>query len=123
MVEMPGEMHSISIWSLICSGFIHLNQERGEKMVTKDELCKKIEAIHPHMGVCGIDFNVDYDDKAEAWAVDYHQGKRHLRTFVDFDEADSCLEKEKCLPLGLQIGQLRNNFEKYIHEHALEKDN
>ncbi len=103
--------------------FLYISTKEEVKNDYQDELCKKIEAIHPNMGVCGIDFNVDYDDKAEAWAVDYHQGRRHLRTFVDFNEADSCLEKEKCLPLALQIGQLRNNFEKYIHEHALEKNN
>jgi hypothetical protein len=91
-------------------------------MVTKEELCKRIESIHPDIGVCGLDFEVDYDDKVRAWSVDFHQGKKHLRTFVDFDEADLCLEKEQCIPLALQIGQLRTNFEKYIHEHALEKD-
>lgn len=89
-------------------------------MVSKRELCKRIETLHPKMGVCGIDFDVEYDKKAKAWAVDFHQGKQHLRTFVEDVDADSCLEKEKCLPLGLQMGQLRVNFEKYIHEHALE---
>lgn len=90
-------------------------------MVNKEQLCKKIEAMHPDMGACGIDFEVEYDTHAEAWFVDLHHGKQHLRTFIETDEADSCLEKGKCMPLSLQIGQLKSNFEKYLHEHALEK--
>jgi hypothetical protein len=92
-------------------------------MVSKEQLCQKIEEMHPDMGACGIDFNVEYDEEAKAWFVDLRQGKQHLRTFIETNEADSCLEKDKCLPLSLQIGQLKSNFEKYIHEHALERDN
>lgn len=92
-------------------------------MVTKQELCRKIQELRPDMGVCGRDFDVEFDKKAKAWAVDFHQGRQHLRTFVEFDEADSCLGEDRCLPLALQIAQLKSNFEKYIHEHALEKDN
>ncbi len=92
-------------------------------MVTQKELCERIQSIHPDIGVCGVDFDVEYDDKAKAWVVDFHQGKQHLRTFIEDNEADSCLEKDQCMSLAMQIGQLRYNFEKYIHEHALEKDN
>ncbi len=90
-------------------------------MVTQQELCKRIESIHPDIGACGVDFDVKYDKKARAWEVDFHQGKRHLKTFVEDVEAESCLDEDHCMSLALQIGQLRVNFEKYIHEHALEK--
>lgn len=92
-------------------------------MITKEEICKRIESIHPKMGVCGLDFDVQYDDKANAWAVDFHQGKQHLRTFIETADVASCMEEDKCLSLALQIGQLRANFEKYINEHALKKTN
>lgn len=89
-------------------------------MVSKKELCERIEGIHPDIGECGVDFDVNFDKEAKAWAVDFHQGRQHLRTFIEDNEADSCLSEERCLSLALQIGQLRVNFEKYIHEHALE---
>ena len=89
-------------------------------MVTKQELCKKIQEVHPDIGVCGIDFTVEFDNKARAWVVDFNHGNQHLRTFVEDNEADSCLTKDRCLSLALQISQLRVNFEKYIHEHDLE---
>lgn len=91
-------------------------------MVTKEELCQKIAKVHPDIGVCGIDFDVEFDEKANAWAVDFHRDRHHLKTFVEDNEADSCLAEERCMSLALQISQLRTNFDKYIHEHALEKD-
>jgi len=36
---------------------------------------------------------------------------RHLRTFVDVDEASVCLEGKLCIPLGVQVGQLKHNFD------------
>lgn len=80
-------------------------------MTTREELCRKIEEVFPKAGACGIDFDVEYDENVSAWAVDLHRGEHHLRTFIDTEEADSCLEGEKCIPLGMQIAQLKRNFE------------
>jgi hypothetical protein len=80
-------------------------------MVTKEQLCKKIEEVIPNAGVCGVDFNVEFDESVHAWSVDLHRGQRHLRTFIETDEASSCLEGKSCIPLGLQVAQLKRNFE------------
>lgn len=80
-------------------------------MVTKEELCKKIEEVIPSAGVCGVDFDVEFDDNVQAWAVDLHRGQHHLRTFIDTDEASNCLEGKSCIPLGMQVAQLKRNFE------------
>ena len=80
-------------------------------MITKTELCNKIEDVYPEAGVCGVDFDVDYDHCADAWVVDLHQGKHHLKTFIERDDADQCLIGKKCLPLGLKVAQLKYNFE------------
>lgn len=91
-------------------------------MITKEELCKEIESMYPDFGVCGIDFDVEYDEEAKAWAVDLHHDDQHLKTFLEVSEVNQCLEGKKCMPLALQIAQLKSNFNKYIHEHALKKD-
>ncbi|MGW8157160.1 MAG: hypothetical protein ACWGKN_01300 [Desulfoprunum sp.] len=80
-------------------------------MITKEALCKKIEEVFPKVGACGIDFDVEFDDKVQAWTVDLHHEDRHLRTFVDVDEASVCLEGKLCIPLGVQVGQLKHNFD------------
>jgi hypothetical protein len=80
-------------------------------MITKNELCKKIEEVFPDAGVCGVNIDVEYDEKIKAWAVELHHGHRHLRTFIETDEAHNCLEGKSCIPLGMQIAQLKRNFD------------
>lgn len=80
-------------------------------MVTKQELCKKIEEVFPNAGVCGVDIDVEYDETVKAWAVDMHHGHHHLRTFIEIEEADDCLGGKSCIPLGMQVAQLKRNFE------------
>lgn len=92
-------------------------------MLSDKKLARKIESIHGDFGQSGKDFRVSYDDESNAWAVDIRNGRQHLKTFVETIEADSCVEEGRCIPLALQTGQLKYNFEKYLHEHALEKDN
>lgn len=80
-------------------------------MVSQQELCKKIQEVYPNAGVCGVDFDVSYDEELKAWAVDLHHGSHHLKTFVEIEEADSCLDGKMCIPLGLQVAQLKHNFD------------
>lgn len=80
-------------------------------MITKEKLCKKIEEVFPQAGACGIDFDVQYDEENKAWSVDLHHGSHHLKTFIEVSEADSCLEGKFCIPLGMQIAQLKHNFD------------
>lgn len=80
-------------------------------MHDKQELCKKITEVFPDIGVCGIDVNVDYDERNKAWVVDLKKGGHHLTTFLETDEAETCMEGKQCVSLGIQIAQLRKNIE------------
>ena len=82
-------------------------------MASKEDVCRKIESIIPQAGKCGIDFLVEYDKANHAWAVDMKDGDHHLKTFVEDVEAEECLDKDRCIPLSLQIGQLKNNLKLY----------
>lgn len=81
-------------------------------MTSNRELCNKITEVFPEIGECGIDLSVDYDKESKAWAVDLKKNGHHLKTFLEIDEADSCVEGKQCISLGLQVSQLRNNIEK-----------
>ncbi len=76
-------------------------------MVTKQELCKKIEEIFPHAGSCGIDFDIEYDEKTESWEMILDNGTRRLRTFIKEDMVKNCLEGKSCDPLGVKISHIR----------------
>lgn len=80
-------------------------------MASKDDICRKIESVLPEAGRCGIDYSVEYDEQNRAWAVDLRKGEQHLTTYIEDAEATSCLENDKCIPLGLQIGQLKRNID------------
>jgi len=80
-------------------------------MYDKEELCKKITELYPDIGECGIDVNVSYDDEKNAWVVDLVKDNHELKHYLDLPEANNCMEGDKCVPLGLEIAQLRKNIE------------
>lgn len=82
-------------------------------MRAKERICQKIEELIPEAGRCGRDFQVEYDVDNHAWTVLLCEGGLRLKTFVEDIEADSCLTADRCIPLGLQIGQLKRNLELY----------
>ena len=89
-------------------------------MASKEDICRKIEEIIPEAGKCGIDFKVEFDKSNHCWAVDFQESGHHLKTFFEEFEAEDCLGKEKCISLGLQVGQLKENLKMY-HDCATSK--
>ena len=97
-----------------------INTSQEATMTTSKDICKMIERVQPSLGQCGVDFDVSLDEENNAWIVDYHQNGHQLRTFVDSQDADECMNGNQCIPLVFQVGQLKYNFNKYIHEHAFQ---
>jgi hypothetical protein len=79
-------------------------------MHTREELCSKIRQVFPDIGACNIDVNVEYDKAKKAWAVDLKKGGHQLKTYLEDNEADLCMDGKQCVSLGLQIAQLRENI-------------
>lgn len=88
-------------------------------MATTKDICNVIEKIDGKLGKCGRDYQVYRDEEVGEWVVDIHDTKHHLRTFIDGEDVESCIDKEHCLALGMRTGELRYNFKKYLREHAL----
>ena len=81
-------------------------------MHDKKELCEKIRAIYPDIGECGIDVDVEYDEGKKAWVVDLKKDNHELKTHLEVQEADECMDGKQCVSLGLQIAQLKANLER-----------
>ena len=79
-------------------------------MIDKNELCSKIQSIYPDIGECGFDVDVEFDDEKNAWIVDLKQDNHRLKTHLEPNDADLCMEGKQCIGLGLQIAQLRDNI-------------
>lgn len=80
-------------------------------MFTKEDLCKKIATVFPDIGQCGIDVKVDFEGINNAWVVDLTKDKHNLKTYLEENEANDCMNGKQCVSLGLQIAQLRKNIE------------
>ncbi|MEE4356197.1 MAG: hypothetical protein V2I97_06980 [Desulfococcaceae bacterium] len=80
-------------------------------MVNKNELCKKISSMYPDIGECGIDLSVSYDDTEKAWVVDMKKDSHKLKTYLEPEDADMCMNGKQCIGLGMQISQLRSNID------------
>jgi len=80
-------------------------------MYDKEKLCEKIRQVFPDIGECGIDIKVDYDETNKAWVVDLKKDHHHLKTYLELEDADTCMAGKHCVGLGIQIAQLRSNIE------------
>jgi len=81
-------------------------------MIDKAELCEKIRKIYPDLGECGIDIKVEYDNEQKSWVVDLKHGGHELKTFLEDNDAEKCLDGEQCVSLGLEIAQLRSTIDR-----------
>jgi hypothetical protein len=81
-------------------------------MYNSEVLCEKIRQIFPDIGECGIHVRVDYDQEKKAYVVDLKKDGHRLKTYLEPDDADTCMEGKQCVGLGIQIAQLRGNVER-----------
>jgi len=80
-------------------------------MYSDQELCKKITAMYPEIGECNINIEVHHDDEKNVWVVDLKKDGHDLKHFLEYPDADNCMEGKQCVSLGLEIAQLRKNIE------------
>jgi len=81
-------------------------------MHDSNELCQKIKGIYPEIGECGMDVNVDFDQDKDAYVVHLEKGEHKLDTYLDEDDANSCMEGKQCVNLGIDIAQLKDRIYK-----------
>mgnify|MGYP001810888267 CR=1 FL=1 len=80
-------------------------------MVSNSALCNKIIQLYPEIGECGMDIAVTRDEAKKAWVVHLKKDTHSLDHYLEFLDADLCMEGKQCVALGLEIAQLRNNME------------
>ncbi len=82
-------------------------------MYNVNQICEKIQSISSDVGECGVDINVSFDGANKAWTVNMNKGNKKLKTFIEPVDVNECIDENKCLGLGLQIAQLKDNI-KYM---------
>lgn len=79
-------------------------------MTNKVELCQRIRSLYPDIGQCGIDVTVEFDEAKKAWVVDLKKDAHHLKTYLEPEDASTCMAGKQCVSLGTQIAQLVSNI-------------
>lgn len=80
-------------------------------MYSDQALCHKIERMFPELGKCGIDVKVTHDEEKKTWVVDLKKDAHELKHYLEYPDADNCMEGRQCMSLGLEIAQLKKNIE------------
>jgi hypothetical protein len=85
---------------------------KGGKNMPHDsnELCNKIKSIYPEIGECDINVKVDFDAEQDAYVVDLEQGEHKLKTYLEHEDADACMDGKQCVNLGVDIAQLKDRI-------------
>jgi hypothetical protein len=79
-------------------------------MFNADQLCEKITALYPEIGICGIDVDVTKDHTENTWVVHLKKNSHKLNHFLELMDADQCMDGKQCVALGLDIAQLQKNI-------------
>lgn len=74
-------------------------------------LKNKIEEMYPEIVRHGIVCSVTFDEAKNAYIVHFKKDHHELTTHLEKTDADACMEGQKCVYLGVQIGQFIKNFE------------
>lgn len=80
-------------------------------MYNAKQLCKKITDLYPEIGTCGIDIDVQRNTQEHTWEVSLKKGTHNLNHFLEYLDADRCMDGQQCVSLSLEIAQLKNNIQ------------
>lgn len=74
-------------------------------MEHKENVCRTLHRIHPDIGECGKDLRVEWNENLGVWAVDFHKRGNRIKHFVDPQDMIDCMDKNKCVGLGIEFAQ------------------
>ena len=77
----------------------------------KKSLAGKLLEMYPEIRKHGLQLDLELDDSKGVWVVTLSKGEHRLSTFLEIRDAEACLKGDRCVYLGLQIGEFVNNFE------------
>ncbi len=67
--------------------------------------------IHPEIVQHALNLSVNFDEAKNAYVLTFSRSGRELKTYLDKQDADECMEGKKCIHLGVQIGEFIADFE------------
>ena len=81
---------------------------------TKADLKKKLLEMYPEINKFGLSLDLQFDEEKEAWVVSFEKKNHKRHAFLDKKDADSCIEGNACIYLGMLITQYIKDLEMII---------
>jgi hypothetical protein len=81
---------------------------------TKDDLKKKLSQMYPEIQKFGLSLSLDFDKGNDAWVVSFEKGNHKRHAFLDKKDADSCIDGNVCIYLGMLITQYIKDLEMLV---------
>jgi hypothetical protein len=81
---------------------------------TKDDLKKKLSRMYPEIQKFGLSLSLDFDNGKDAWVISFEKGNHKRHAFLDKKDADSCIEGNVCIYLGMLITQYIKDLEMLV---------
>ncbi|WP_027189782.1 hypothetical protein [Fundidesulfovibrio putealis] len=78
--------------------------------IDANELAAKIRSFYPEIAKHNLPMKVTQDPEKKAWVVELEKGDHKLKTYVEYPDAQGCLEGRECVHLSTQIGQFVKNY-------------
>ena len=76
-----------------------------------DALKAQIMDFYPEIEKHQVQTSLTFDEEKNVYVIKLQKGEHALTTFLEKPDADSCLEGQKCVYLGLHIAEFIKNFE------------
>jgi hypothetical protein len=83
---------------------------------TKEDLKRKLLEMYPEISTYSLSTELEFDEGKEAWVVSFSKGEHRRHAFLDKKDADSCIEGNACIYLGILIAQYIKDLEAEILE-------
>jgi hypothetical protein len=78
---------------------------------TKDDLKNKLLRMYPEIQKFGLSLSLDFDKGKDAWVISFEKGNHKRHAFLDKKDADSCIDGNVCIYLGMLIAQYIKDLE------------
>lgn len=77
---------------------------------TVTALEEKIRKIYPEIDKNKIHIRCHFDEKTEAWMVEFQTNGHTLETHLEREDVDACLGGRECVHMGVQIGRFVESY-------------
>jgi hypothetical protein len=81
---------------------------------TESDLKDKLLDLYPEITKYGLSLELDFDEGKDAWIVSFEKEDHRRHAILDRKDADSCIDGNVCIYLGMLITQYIKDLEEEI---------